>query len=72
MEFGSLILVGLTILFVTYVASKMDQKASNGSEDSVQEKRCPGHKWQYKEQPGMPGTYFVICDWCKKKPGQLE
>jgi hypothetical protein len=32
-------------------------------------KVCPLHDWEWEEQVGIPGTYYVRCKRCRKLPG---
>jgi hypothetical protein len=40
------------------------------TENPVKEE-CPLHKWDLKEQQGMPGIFYMKCTKCNKSPQDL-
>lgn len=66
------ILLGIVVV-LALLGNLRDQAAKAEIQaiyDSMR-KSCPPHKWVYREQPGMPGTEYMICDTCKKVPGYV-
>ena len=65
-----LIIIWAGILYVR-IRNTVDavKKIKAEKEKPVEEKRCPAHKWEWEEQLGMPGIFYIRCQWCRKLPG---
>jgi hypothetical protein len=56
-------------IFFNIITNKLDKKSGHADPLPPTEKRCPSHKWAWEEQIGLPGTYYIRCQWCRRLPG---
>jgi hypothetical protein len=72
MIYFQLIFIVVCLFLTTRIAARMDKNLAKKYAKEVVpvEKRCPAHKWQYNEQPGVQDAYYMRCEWCGMIPGQ--
>jgi hypothetical protein len=59
----------IVICSVVAYGTKVDTALAVKYKPYEEDKKCPPHKWECLDQPGMPGSAYMMCKKCHMLPG---